>query len=191
MPVASFGTKVFSASQNKIFTFDDFSRTSSLNIEEQEIDGQKPSTYIKGSNLDDVVLTLPLFKQKELDVRKEIDEWITIKNQAVPQTLIIGNKPMGQNKFLLTSVAIKESVIDGNGNFLRTKVELQFKEFIRYGQKQETTNSTPSTTKTSKETKKRANPNADNAKLDQFEKQLFNSPNNSSPKWFRGGRPTE
>lgn len=173
MPIASFGSKVFTVSQNKVFTFDEFSRTSSLNIEEQEVDGQKPSTYIKGSNLDDITLVVPLFKQKNLNVRAVIDEWITIKNQAQPQTLIIGNNPMGQNKFLLTSVTISEAVINGNGNFLKAKLELQFKEFIRYGHKEEKVG----TTKSSKVMKKRANPNAisskTRAKLEQFEQDLF------------------
>lgn len=175
MAIASFGNKTFSVSNNRIYTFEEFSRTGTLNIEEQEVEGQKPSTYIKGSALDEISFKVTLFRQKGLDVRSEIDSWMAIKDSKVPYMLILGNKPVTTNKFLLTSVSESEASFDRNGNYLRVVIQLQFKEFVRAGAKKQEndTEANASSTKKSikrgsskkrRKSKKRTNKNVSTAK---------------------------
>lgn len=158
MAIASYANKEFNVSSNKIYTFDEFSRSSSLNVEEQEVEGEKPSSYIKGSALEEISFKIPFIAQSTVNITKEIDEWIGIKDAKVPYYLILGNKPVGSNKYLLTSVAESETVFDNNGNRIRSTVQLQFKEFVRYGYKKEEGESTEE-----KSSKKRQNKNASKA----------------------------
>lgn len=173
MPIASFGSKVFTASRNKIYTFDGLTRSGSLNIEEQEVEGQKPSTYIKGSTLEDVSLSVKMFRNLGVNIENEIDSWMDIKDTAKPYILMMGNAPIGKNKFLLTDVSVQDNAINGQGKYIKATIQLQFKEFVRYGKNKDT-----ETSSESKTTKKRTNPNASSsiangAKLDALELEIF------------------
>ncbi|WP_195940963.1 phage tail protein [Romboutsia sp. 1001713B170131_170501_G6] len=181
--IGSFANKVFKVSSNHLYTFDEFTMNSELKIDEQEVDGSKPSTYIKGPGLDKVSLNVSLIKQKNIDVRNEIDEWKKIKDSKIPYHLIIGNRNLATYKFLLTNVDVSETKIGVSGEYLKAKVQLQFSEYVRAGKKEENTTtssssndttksstkstskkSTAGTTKSSKKSKKRKNKNASKSK---------------------------
>ena len=58
MSLGGFGDKTFEVSMNKIYTFKDYSNEVSLETEDQDVDGSKPSTYIKGMGLEAPSITL-------------------------------------------------------------------------------------------------------------------------------------
>jgi len=152
--IACFGDMIFNVSLNKIYSLKELAITSGLNIEEQEVEGQKPSTYIKGSQLDEVNFTVPLIAQQSINIKSEIDKWKKIKETATPYMLLLANKAVSQNKFLLVNVSVQDVVLDVSGDYQKANIQLQFKEFARYGKKEEEDNSD----------KKRENTNADAAK---------------------------
>ncbi|KMT23014.1 phage tail protein [Clostridium cylindrosporum] len=160
MPIASFGKKVFSVSLNRVYTFNGYTRTSALSVEEQEVAGSKPSSYIKGSALDDLGITIELKKMKGIDVRKEINEWMAIKDSKTPENFILGGSRVGANKYLLVSVGESDVLIDNQGRVLSAKIDLKFKEFVRLGKKEEK----PKTSKDDKSKNKRKNSNSKKSK---------------------------
>lgn len=133
--IGSFANKVFKVSSNHLYTFDDFTISGELKVDEQEVDGSKPSTYIKGSGLDKVSLNILLIKQKNVNVRNEIQDWLKIRDAKTPHHLIIGNKNLSSHKFLLTNVNTSDIKIGPNGEFLKSTVQLQFSEYVRAGKK--------------------------------------------------------
>ncbi|MHC1683679.1 MAG: phage tail protein [Clostridiaceae bacterium] len=159
MAIASFASKTFNASLKKVYTFNSFTRSGSLNIEEQEVEGQKPSSYIKGSSLEDLSLAIPLIAQNTINISTEIDSWMSIKDSKTPYPFILGNKMVGKNKFLLTNVSVSEATLNSKGEYLKATIQLQFKEFVRYGSKKDDAG----TSSDSKSSKKRSNSNATNA----------------------------
>lgn len=188
MAIAVFGPKTFNVSPSRIYPLDDFKHSSGLNIEEQKVDGVKPSTYIEGESLDEVNFTVPLIRQPKVNIRLEMESWINLKASKIPYLLLVGNRPISKCKFLLINVQLSEVMIDKFGNYQKAKIELQFKEFVRYGKKKEektaTTKNkkrktTPAGTKTtSKQNKKRDNPNAtiskaDGTVMEALEKEIF------------------
>ncbi len=110
MSIGSFNSKTFEVTQDKIYTFDDYTRDISLNIEDQEVDGSKPSTYIKGITLEQVSFNVKLIQSNSIDVKTEIDDWKNICEDGVPYMLFIGDKPVSNNKFLLTSVSLTDNI---------------------------------------------------------------------------------
>ncbi|MDU4598230.1 MAG: phage tail protein [Clostridium sporogenes] len=136
MAIAVWGPMVFSVSLNRIYPFNDFSLSSSIDIEEQEREGYKQSTYIKGLNLDEVSFSIPLIKQRRVNIRNEYIHWINTQNRRVPYMLIINNKPVTSSKFLLTSVKLSNTIFDKKGDYIRANIEVTFKEFVRKGKKQ-------------------------------------------------------
>ncbi len=191
--IGSFANKVFKVSSNHLYTFDEFTMSGELKVDEQEVDGSKPSTYIKGSGLDKVSLNILLIKQKNIDVRNEIQDWFKIRDSKTPHHLIIGNKNLSTYKFLLTNVDTSDTKIGHNGEFLKSTLKLQFSEYVRAGKKENNSTSTNSsssssksnagTSKSSKKTKKNSSKsksqnsstssNKSNAKLEALEKELY------------------
>jgi hypothetical protein len=136
MPIASFKGKVFQVSANKIYTLNGLSWSGSLDTEAQEKLGDKPSTYIKGSNLTTMSFEIPLRVDFGHNVRSEIESWESIKEQRSPDIFILGQKPIGKNKWLLKTVTVENMEIDGSGNILKASLKLEFEEYVRAGKKQ-------------------------------------------------------
>jgi len=141
VPIAAFGKKVFQVSSSRIYTIGNLSWSGSLETESQEKLKSKPSTYIKGEALDTLSVEVVLRRDFKIDVRKEIEAWQAIKSKATPDYFILGTKPIGKNKWLLKSVGVSETQIDGKGNIVRAKLQLEFEEYVRAGKPQDKTKS--------------------------------------------------
>jgi hypothetical protein len=148
MPIAAFGKKVFQVSSKSVYTFDGIAWGGSLDTESQEKVGSKPSTYIKGSSLDSLSFDVSLRADLGHDVRKEIESWEAIRDKRTPDIFILGQKPLGTNKWLLKSVNVSDTVIDGNGRMSKALLKLEFEEYVRPGKKQPEKSAAAATTKT-------------------------------------------
>jgi phage baseplate assembly protein W len=134
LPIASFSGKVFEVSSNKIYNFEGYTRSYSLDVEEQEQEGAKSSSYIKGESLETISFNI-LMDARFVDVDAEISSWIEICKSKKQDFFILGGKPVSSNKFLLKSISESDPVIDNNGKKLRVKLAIQLQEFVRYGKK--------------------------------------------------------
>lgn len=171
MAIGSFANKIFSVSRDRLYPISEYNSSCSLNVEEQEVEGSKPSSYIKNENLEEFKFSIALYNQRSVDVQEEIQEWKDICKAAQPYMLIIGGKPVCNNKVLLMHVEEQETSLNGDGKYFKAKLQLQFKEFVRNGYKQD-----------EKEKKKRKNKNAkeanalgpqDEAKLTTLDNEIF------------------
>lgn len=135
MAIAVFGPMKFSVSRNKIYTFDEFSYSSSINTEDQELENTKPAIYVKGLNADTFSFEIKLLKQRTVNVRAQIVSWLNLQNKRKPYLFIINNKPFTYYKFLLTNVEVKDTKIDCKGDFLKATLNLTFKEYFKAGKK--------------------------------------------------------
>lgn len=176
MALGSFNNKFFEVSQNKIYTFDEFTRDISLNVEEQEVEGSKPSTFIKGTTLEPVSFNVKLRQSSSIDVETEINDWKNICEAGIPYMLFIGDNPVSNNRFLLTGVSLSDNNYI-SGKLIKSTIKLTFKEYVREGVKKE--EGTSSAKKTSASTKKNSSSSnndmseEDSAKIDALESQIF------------------
>ncbi|WP_068783207.1 phage tail protein [Paenibacillus phocaensis] len=136
MPIATFKNKIFAVSASKIYTLTGMEWSGALDTEAQEKLKSKPSTYIKGQTLGTMSFEIPLIAGKYIDVRAQIEDWEKIRDKATPDYFILGKKPLGKYKWLLKSVAVSDTQIDGKGNILRAKLKLEFEEYVRAGSAQ-------------------------------------------------------
>lgn len=137
MSLGGFAGKNFEVSSNKIYTFDEFANEISLSVEDQEVEGDKPSTYIKGMDLEKPSISLDIRQSSSVDVETEIKDWRSICYAATPYMLFIGNDPVSDHKYLLTKVSISDTVFLPNGKKIRCKLKLSFEEYVRQGVKKE------------------------------------------------------
>jgi len=136
MSIALFKDKVFEVTSDKIYTFNEFQYSSTLETESQDASGKKPSTYNKGPGLSGFGFKIPLSVDYGVNPRKEIEDWEAMKDAAVAYPFILGKKPWGKNKWLLISVDPVGSVIDNDGNILSCDLSLKFQEYVRPGSAQ-------------------------------------------------------
>lgn len=131
--VGKFGSKNFTVSRQKIYTFDGFTWSSKLETDKQNATGKKPTTAIKGAGLNSIKITLLLHRELGVHPRKEIEDWEKIKDAAVPNAFILGANPMGLNKYLVTDCSASKTVIDGNGDINSAELSLTFEEYLPAG----------------------------------------------------------
>lgn len=158
MNVLEYGGKIFSVSPNRVYTFDGLERSGELSVDEQEVDGQKPSTYVKGPTLDKVGFNVVIKNSSNLDIRSEIESWMTIKDLAIPHYIILGKKIYGKNKYLLTNVNASDQIVMPTGLISKATIRLEFSEYVRRGIKT-----------ADKSEDKRYNPNVSESQLELIE----------------------
>jgi phage protein U len=133
MAIATFGTKVFQVSTSKMYTFNDFQYSSSLQTEKQEVLGRKPSTYNKGPDLDSMSFKIHIDAAFGVNPRVEMESWRAIMNAGVAYPFILGGKPLGSSKWLLVSVDESNVNIDNAGKILGVDIDLKFDEYVSAG----------------------------------------------------------
>lgn len=160
MALGGFAGKLFEVSSNKIYTFDDYSKSFSLNVESQEVDGDKPSTYIKGKGLQDPSISIKLRQASNVDVETEVEDWGNICEAGTPYMLFLGNNPVASNKFLLKKVNISDTNYFG-GKLTKATLKLDLEEYVRAGVKKESGTSDEDKSKASKSSKSKAKAKGD------------------------------
>lgn len=139
MAIAIFGKKTFQVSGKRIYTFNDFTLGSQLNTESQDVAGKKPSTYIKGADLNSMAFSIPLDASLNVNVRAEYENWEAIKDAGIAYPFILGGRPISRNKWLLKNVDLSDVQIDLKGNMLKAILKVQFEEYVRPGSAKSTT----------------------------------------------------
>ncbi|PNT91295.1 phage tail protein [Clostridium thermosuccinogenes] len=174
--IATFAGKVFQVDSKKIYTFSDFSYTSTLQTEKQDADGSKPSTYIKGPDLDKLSIKIKLDASWGVNPRNEWGAWKRILEERKAYKFILGGVPINNTNWLLTSVSPSNVVINGSGMILSLELELQFEEYIRPGSKKESSSSSVKSTSGGKSSISVP------GLVDLLEKQTYSMPDNSDLK---------
>ncbi len=132
MAIGVFGSKTFTVSGNRIYTLSNMSLGKALSIENIDVAGNKPSTYIKGIGLDSFSCDI-ILDSRYVDVQKEIDDWSATLTAKKAYAFSLGKSFLGKNKWLLKSMDISNTVMDGSGMLLKAVIALKFEEYVREG----------------------------------------------------------
>lgn len=138
MVIATYANKVFQVSPDKIHTFDDFQYSSELQTEKQDADGAKPSTYLKGSDLDTMGFTIKLDASTGVNPRNEWGDWKRMLEDKTAYPFILGGVPVNGANWLVTKVTPSNVKTDNTGRVLSLDLALQFEEYVRPGSKKDT-----------------------------------------------------
>jgi hypothetical protein len=125
MKIATYGPKVFSIDEKKIYTFGQVSRSSSYSVDEQENGTSKPKLKNKAPGIEAMSFEVNM-KSEYVNVRTEINDWI--KMQGKSSYFIIGKEQYGLSKWRLVGVDVSNQTFAGNGQLRSATVSLSFKE---------------------------------------------------------------
>ncbi|ABO49752.1 conserved hypothetical protein [Desulforamulus reducens MI-1] len=127
--IGVFGDVVFEVSSRRIRTFDDFSRSITSRWEDHNIVGRKPMPEFVGPTLDTVSFSMRFDAHFGVNPRSEMDKLLIMCRSGEAETLIIGGKPLGVYKWVITDVKQSWSVVDNKGNVIIGVVDVTLKEY--------------------------------------------------------------
>lgn len=153
MAIAVFGSKVFEVSWKKIYTMSDISVEYALSVEEQDVEGKKPNTYIKGEALIPFHFTIHL-DSRFVDIEQEIDGWKSVLSSRTPYPLSIGGRLVSNNRFLMVKMVQEKPVLNRDGQYLSVDLKIELKEYSGAGKKEASSSSKGSSKKKSTKSKK-------------------------------------
>ena len=131
--IGTFGDVVFEVSAEKIRTFDNFTRASAERWAAHEIIGQKPLSEFIGPGLDTIGFSMRFDAQSGVNPRVEMEKLLVMSRSGQAETLIIGGKGLGVNKWVIKSLTQKWQTVDNQGNLLVGVLDVSLEEYVEGG----------------------------------------------------------
>lgn len=128
--IGYYGDIVFEISDSRILTFSDFQRSSTSRWAKHEVIGKKPTSEFLGPDLDTISFTVTLNGQYGVRPREEMDRWLIKVRNGKAETLVIGNKALGVDKWVVKSVSQMWEVIFSKGEVLKGKIDIELEEYV-------------------------------------------------------------
>lgn len=125
--LGKFKNKIFKVSNDKIYTFNNFTNSAKLNYEEKEVEGSKSKIYIKGSNLQDLTISIDLNAELGVNVGDEINDWKSYAESGARDSLYIASKKYGST-WIVTNVSVSD-LYSNNKTIVSATLKVEFREF--------------------------------------------------------------
>lgn len=123
-------TIIFETSDQRILTFNDFSRGVSARWEEHAVIGQKPRGEFVGPELQTVTFTIKLNAALGVVPKDEIQKWIEKVESGTADYLVIGGEPLGDDRWKVDSVSEARNCTWNDGKLYSATLEVTMKEYI-------------------------------------------------------------
>lgn len=128
--VGCFGDYVFETTDKRILTFSGLKRNANAILSEHNRILGKTQIEFNGSEADKISFTINLNGNLGVSPRAEMDNWIKLVREGYVGFLIIGNKGLGTNKWIITSVSEMWEIILNGGELLKGKIDVELKEYV-------------------------------------------------------------
>ena len=134
MSVASFGGITFEASMRSMMPISSIKRDLGLETETQDQVRAKPATIIKGPKLEQLTVEAHLVRAWGRTPETQIKRFQQLLEAAKPYKFVLGDAPVGSNRWLLTGISVDAAALGINGELLDVTLSLTLQEFVKEGQ---------------------------------------------------------
>lgn len=128
--IGYYGDIVFETSDSRILNFSDFQRSVASRWAKHESIGKKPTAEFLGPDLDTISFTVHLNGNYGVHPRDEMNRWLIKARAGTAETLVIGNKALGVDKWTVKSVSQLWGVIMNKGEVLTGNVDVELEEYV-------------------------------------------------------------
>jgi hypothetical protein len=128
--IGSFGDIIFEVSDEKSLSFTGFTRETSSSYENHGLIGQKPRTEYVAPGLDTVSFTVLLNGLFGVKPREEMNRWVECCRSGIADILIIGDSPLGVDRWVVTSVSQSWDTIWNKGELVTGKADVSLQEYV-------------------------------------------------------------
>lgn len=128
--IGKYGDIVFETTDTRILNFKDLKISKSNRTTSHNILMKKPILEFLGPELDSITFTVNLNASLGINVTEERNKWYKNIENATADELLIGNKKIGQNKWLTTSINETYNTILNNGQVYSLTLEITLQEYV-------------------------------------------------------------
>ncbi len=128
--IGYWGSERFEVSDKKVFTPNNIQRSSSSRFESFQRIGRKPLSEYIAPGLATFTLTIQVNAMLGVNPREVLDHWISLAESGQPDVLVIGNKVVGTDQWVLKTAADAWKQLDGQGNILTAEMNLSLEEYM-------------------------------------------------------------
>lgn len=90
----------------------------------------KPLTEFIAPGLATFSVTIQVNALLGVNPRTTLDHWIALSETGSPDVLVIGNKVVGTDQWVLKTAADAWKSLDGQGDILTAEINLSFEEYM-------------------------------------------------------------
>jgi phage protein U len=127
--IGTFGDVVFTASSDKVNTFDNLQRSTAARWAIHEPHLGYPVPEYLGPGQDSITFTMRFDVTLGVNPREEMDRLLTYARIGYASELTIGGKGLGVGQWYVESVGQTWTVVDNRGNLLAGTVDVTLKEY--------------------------------------------------------------
>lgn len=129
--IGSLGEIAFEVSNyDRILTLDNYSKSITANYAEHEVIGSKPLLEFTGPKLQTISFDVLISAYLGYNPRKQMKQLIEYCEKGAVLSFILGDEPIGDNKWVIESLTEKAEQFTGNGEILSSTASISLKEYI-------------------------------------------------------------
>lgn len=116
-------------SDDRVFTFSEMTREITSRWANHEPQGVKPKPEFLGAGLQTASLTITISATLGVRPRDVLEAIENMVENGTAETLVIGNRPVGNNPFRLTGSSETWGVVYNRGELARASVTINLEEY--------------------------------------------------------------
>ena len=129
--IGSLGEIAFEVSNyDRIFTLNNYSKSISANYAEHDVIGSKPILEFTGPKLQTISFDVRISSYLGYHPRKQMNQLIEYCENGAVLSFILGDGPIGDNKWVIESISETTEEFMGNGDVLSCIATINLKEYI-------------------------------------------------------------
>lgn len=128
--IGFFGDIIFETSDKRILTFQGFQRDSSARWNTHDVIGKKPTSEFIGPGLDTISFSIQLNANNGVKPRLEVEKWLEKERTGVAEILVIGNKGLGVDRWIVKSVSQMWNVVLNKGEVFSCSFDIELEEYV-------------------------------------------------------------
>ena len=123
-------TVVFETSDRKILNFTKMQRTVKGRWASHPRIGKKPKKQFLGPDADQVTFSITLNAEHGVRPRKTVENIEKLIRTGKPQTVVIGSKKVGSNKYAITEISENWETILNTGEVVKITCDITLEEYL-------------------------------------------------------------
>lgn len=129
-PLGSFAELVFEVSSFRVLTYDDWHRESKARYARHELINQTTVLEYLGPDTEKISLTIKFSARLNVNPPEEAQKVRQMCLDGVADYLIIGNRVIGGDLWVITAVGEKATSWDNGGNILFSELDVTFESYV-------------------------------------------------------------
>lgn len=125
-----FGPSVFEVSEKKVLTFSNLQRETTGRWEKHNVIGKSPVSEFAGPDLDTISFDIKLSAALGVKPYEEMAKWALYARRGHAETLVIGKKRLGSDKWVVKQVSQAWGTVLKNGAVYSINLSISLEEYV-------------------------------------------------------------